>query len=1050
MTQINLKKVKTMLMKKDLCEFIKEMWDAYETSPFCYSWLIDFTAECFMYSLKHFLPKYIWEDWISDEEFERIKKDVNGKCPVRDKMVGGTHTHNHDWNVCPRHTKSTIMNVLGPVWAVTNSPISLASVSHTSTLSTDMTMKKQKLLNSEKYKYYFGEDPNLKLTTNSATKLQLKSGAQLYSVCQTSFTGFGADCFAKNTKVLTKNSYKNIEDIKVGDEVLSYNHKTGKIEPKVVQAVREIEKNEFIEIETSSGKRIKSTPDHRYWVVNRGYTEISSVTENEELFRIENTLPNMWKDNSRLQRSLQKLHRKISKLNCEDTLLKMWKTCFKFIVRIKKEYDRRELERKILFSEMSMSSKQREEVWNNWTSLSNLWKNRSVFGQSVLLSKMPRNCFERKIGEEEVRTIKAMSSLWEYVSANRLTKNLLFSGLCQQSSFFEDDGSWKFTLQRWNKLQQRVRRYETCNFEERQLLLSELWEEIKNISLQVFGWNNQRENEFNNSSFGHKSEEQFRKEFDNIMCNLSYYITQSERLVRKIEGTGKTKFYDIQVSGNHNFFAEGILVHNCIICDDLISADNAKKDAQIMRNALTFFRGTVPTRLNNKTTGVIWHIQQRLGNGDVSGMIAEDKGLSKIYSHTEIQAIASYDQTFVFPCSGRVKEIKKGDLLWTERFGDYTNLQMEVGEADFETQYNQNPSASNLNIVKPDYIHWAEDDEVEEFKLTAEFHYASHDCPVKGEGTSDFHGYGEGYSRGNELLITDAFEEHMGYIEEKELMQNLSQVDPAMIQIVEDKANGAALLQDLKFDIPGLDDFKPGTRSKAQRLELAALYMKNGAVRFARTERTEYLVKQLLKFPLVIHDDIVDAFSQMVIYHFTQKHMGVYTGAFSRENIIENREVYEPYHFYDYIATINGDTIKVIAVDVDNTADVYTVEEEYIFRGIESFEKFVNERVPAGSQIMDASVNNILSALVTDVYSMTKFIEQDRDASIGILKAGFFKKRILVRKDCKQTINDIAKLRVTPQSRDAGQDKVDTLDEGMAGCLRAYITYSKGYSQLWF
>ena len=40
------------------------------------------------------------------------------------------------------------------------------------------------------------------------------------------------------------------------------------------------------------------------------------------------------------------------------------------------------------------------------------------------------------------------------------------------------------------------------------------------------------------------------------------------------------------------------------------------------------------------------------------------------YSHTSIQAIAQYDQTFVYPCSGKVKVIKKGDFLWEERFGD--------------------------------------------------------------------------------------------------------------------------------------------------------------------------------------------------------------------------------------------------------------------------------------------------------------------------------------------------------------------------------------------
>jgi len=49
---------------------------------------------------------------------------------------------------------------------------------------------------------------------------------------------FGEKCFAKGTKILmSDNSYKNIEDIKVGDTVMSLNHQTGKQEPKQVYLI---------------------------------------------------------------------------------------------------------------------------------------------------------------------------------------------------------------------------------------------------------------------------------------------------------------------------------------------------------------------------------------------------------------------------------------------------------------------------------------------------------------------------------------------------------------------------------------------------------------------------------------------------------------------------------------------------------------------------------------------------------------------------------------------------------------------------------------------
>ena len=672
-----------MLMKKSLYEFVKEMWDSYDPTEFIDSWVIEYLCECYMYSVKKFLPKYCWDWWIKDDEYEKIKKKYNAHCPVRDFMLpDGEHTRNHDLNIAPRHSKSSIMNVLGPAWTMINTPVTVVSVSYSRELASEMVEKKQKLFNSEKYAYYFGDDFNLKVVKNSAQFIELRNGGKSYSVSMKGFTGFGADI---------------------------------------------------------------------------------------------------------------------------------------------------------------------------------------------------------------------------------------------------------------------------------------------------------------------------------------------------------------------------------ILNDDLLSVSQAREDGMILAKARDYFKTTMPSRLNNKKTGVIWHIMQRIGRGDISDLIAEDKGLSQIYSHTELQAIYDHDENLVFPCSGKVKQIKKGDLLWEERFGDYSQLKLEVGLEDFETQYNQKPAASKLNVIQDEYIHYIDDKEYEEFRVGVECHYASHDCPVKDKETSDYHGFCEAESRGNELIITDSFVEHMAYVKEKDFMVELQTVDPSILQIVEDKANGAALIQDLSIDVPGLIAFNPGTRSKTQRLELASKYMQQGIVRFRRTDKVEQLILHLKKFPLLEHDDDVDAFSQLVIYHFTQRQLGVYTGAFSYENIIQPIERDPKVRvFMHYGATISGTLIKVVGVSINNFKDTYTVEKEYVFESVQSFEEFCKTEVQPGCMVYDASPNNRLSGLVTQVYNVVKFIEQDRDKSINILKTGFYKKQVLVTRDCKQTINDIARMRVTEQSREMGIDKLSTYDEGMAGSLRAVITSIKGYSQNWF
>lgn len=1046
-TVINLKQAQKWLMKKDLHEFVKEMWDSYDPSPFSDSWLVEYLCECYMYSLRQFLPNYCWGWWITDEEYEAIKKKTGGHCDVRDHLLpDGQHTRNHDINIAPRHCKSSIFNVLGPAWTIINTPITVTSVSHSMKLSGEMVEKKQKLFNSEKFAYYFGDDPSLKLLKNTAQCIELRNGGKTYSVAMKSFTGFGSDCFVAGTTILSRNGYINIEDINIGDEVLSYNIVKGRYEISRIVAKRRIEDRETGIAVTDSGRQVECTPDHRFWVEDRGYQEISKIEEGSRFSTC--SLQNMRETYIRFKRVLQNLLRETD----EDTYLYemrfMWEYCNAFFDGVEKTSSKGEV---LLFKDLSSESEQyKETIKDSLSQLFAMWKDWSSKFSKILLTRMQKNCGnkEKRVTKQTNRSV--LQELWKIVlNTCEFKQDVLFRRMRETDAFKSNAWGEQSELQRIvSQLSSRILGHKSKDIGEGWILLSMLSFAIDRFGVQQ-EWERIFENKSNSSPQRQRQIQQFRAEFNNIMFEMPYKNTQERLREWRTSGERKT-VYDIQVEPNNNFFANNILVHNCIINDDLISVADARQDGAVLLKARDYFKTTMPSRLNNKTTGVIMNIMQRIGRGDISDLIAEDKGLRKIYSHTELQAIADHDETIIFPCSGKVKIIKKGDLLWPERFGDYSQLKMEIGAEDFETQYNQRPSKNKLNVIQDDYIHYISDKEYEEFKLGVEFHYGSHDCPVKDKETSDFHGFCEGESRANELVITDAFEKHLSYIKEKELLTNLQTVDPSILQIVEDKANGAALIQDLAIDVPGLVAFNPGTKSKMQRLELASVYMQQGLVRFRRSERIEELILHLKKFPLLEHDDMVDAFSQLVIYHFTQRHLGVYSGAFNFENIVDpiTRDEKERL-FMTYGATIKGEVIKVVGVSQDMYKDVYIVEKEYTFSSIMAYEEFCRT-IPAGCTVYDASPQNRLSSLVTNVFNNIKFIDQDRDKSINILKTGFYKKKVKVSRECKQTINDIARMRVTESSRERGVDQTETLDEGMAGCLRAVITAAKGYSLVWY
>lgn len=79
-----------------------------------------------------------------------------------------------------------------------------------------------------------------------------------------------AICFTAGTPVLTANGYVAIETIKAGDMVWSENVETGEKELKPVVQTFVNETNEIVHIYTN-GEKITATPEHPFWVSERGW-----------------------------------------------------------------------------------------------------------------------------------------------------------------------------------------------------------------------------------------------------------------------------------------------------------------------------------------------------------------------------------------------------------------------------------------------------------------------------------------------------------------------------------------------------------------------------------------------------------------------------------------------------------------------------------------------------------------------------------------------------------------------------------------------------------
>ncbi len=83
-------------------------------------------------------------------------------------------------------------------------------------------------------------------------------------------------CFVAGTTVLMADgSYKAIEDVDVGDFVLSYNENSGELEEKEVLKIGKYENSDLVTIEFDKGLKNTNTTGHPYYVLNKGWCSTS-------------------------------------------------------------------------------------------------------------------------------------------------------------------------------------------------------------------------------------------------------------------------------------------------------------------------------------------------------------------------------------------------------------------------------------------------------------------------------------------------------------------------------------------------------------------------------------------------------------------------------------------------------------------------------------------------------------------------------------------------------------------------------------------------------
>ena len=511
-----------------------------------------------------------------------------------------------------------------------------------------------------------------------------------------------------------------------------------------------------------------------------------------------------------------------------------------------------------------------------------------------------------------------------------------------------------------------------------------------------------------------------------------------------LKDTRSGEMYSVPKNSITGFGADVLLI------DDLTNVSTAIRDAKEMESSWSTYVETLPSRVNDPMKHVIINIMQRIAVNDIVGRIQKDAKMSSSYTFVTLPAQFKQTTYLICPISGDVIKYNKGDYLFPEQFGNYETIKSRITEHTWKAQYLQEPENSDLTVIKNNMIIEKPLNEVPSID-NADIIYASHDFPVKDKDTSDYLGSLLAYRIGGNLYLVDCLEKRLAFTKSIDYVKSLDDNYPGIIQVIEDKANGAPILQALQDIVPGMQAFNPGANSKMQRLESASLYMNNIIfIKSKQNENKEYILSEsmqnlkdrLLAFPFVEHDDIVDAFSMMALFVFIDKRYMVYGRAFNENNVLDLST-----KIYDYSTIFfnkEGDVWKMCEIIIDYSNETkLLINREKRFKGsIEEGLSALKEFAPKKTMFIDCSATPALNGTYTKNIIIERYEIEDFDKSVTQLNLAFDKNLVLIDKECKLIKSDIESFKFSKTKDDTV--KYATTKDGFVACLRIALKYFGG------
>jgi predicted phage terminase large subunit-like protein len=300
-----------------------------------------------------------------------------------------------------------------------------------------------------------------------------------------------------------------------------------------------------------------------------------------------------------------------------------------------------------------------------------------------------------------------------------------------------------------------------------------------------------------------------------------------------------------------------------IIIDDPLKPEDALSEA-LRTDVNAWYDNTLYSRLNDKTTGAIVIIMQRLHQDDLVGHVLAQEH----WDMARFPAIAEHDEDFIIdtPHGIQTYHRKAGRLLLPERL-PMEELEKERAKSEytFQAQYQQNPSPPEGLVVKEAWFpRHAPADLPEPFDRKIQ----SWDTATK---TKDIHDYSACTTwgvKGPHFYLLNVLRRRMEFPELKRVVKEMAAAWNPSNVLIEDTASGIQLIQDLRAEgMHAVTPCTPDGGDKFMRLWAQTATMEGGFVHLPKEAPwlAEYL-HELTTFPGAKHDDQVDSTTQALAW----------------------------------------------------------------------------------------------------------------------------------------------------------------------------------------